>query len=133
VEDLGDLSPLASAYARARGADRMSSFGDFVAISDVCDLQTAKIISREVSDGIIAPGYAPEALEVLKKKKGGGYCVLEIDPNYFPRDLETKTLFGMSMEQKRNDAVIDKAVFANLVSKQKNVNIYILVHSENNH
>jgi len=121
VEDLGELSPLATAYARARGADRMSSFGDFVALSDVCDVQTAKIISREVSDGIIAPGYTPEALEVLKKKKGGGYCVLQIDPNYTPRDLETKTLFGMSMEQKRNDAIIDKSVFANLVTKRKNL------------
>jgi len=78
VEDLGQLTPLATAYARARGADRMSSFGDFVALSDICDIQTAKIISREVSDGIIAPGYTPEALDVLKKKKGGGYCVLQV-------------------------------------------------------
>jgi len=126
VEDLGTLSPLATAYARARGADRMSSFGDFVALSDVCDLQTAKIISREVSDGIIAPGYSPEALEVLKKKKGGGFCVLQIDPEYVPRDAETKTLFGMSMEQKRNDAVIDPQVFTNLVTKRKNLNNYAI-------
>jgi len=121
VEDLGELTPLAAAYARARGADRMSSFGDFVAVSDVCDLQTAKIISREVSDGIIAPGYTPEALEALKKKKGGGYCVLQIDPNYMPKDIEMKTLFGLNLEQKRNDALIDKSVFSNLVTKRKDI------------
>jgi phosphoribosylaminoimidazolecarboxamide formyltransferase/IMP cyclohydrolase len=121
VDDLGNLSPLATAYARARGADRMSSFGDFVALSDVCDLQTAKIISREVSDGIIAPGYSPEALETLLKKKGGGYCVIQIDPNYVPKDIETKTLFGLSMEQKRNDAVINKDVFSNLVTSRKDL------------
>jgi phosphoribosylaminoimidazolecarboxamide formyltransferase/IMP cyclohydrolase len=121
VEDLGDLSPLATAYARARGADRMSSFGDFVALSDECDAQTARIISREVSDGVIAPGYSAEALELLKKKKGGGYCVLQIDPNYTPRDLETKTIFGLSLEQKRNDAVIDKNVFTNVVTNRKDL------------
>ncbi|CAG7733420.1 unnamed protein product [Allacma fusca] len=121
VEDLGDLSPLATAYARARGADRMSSFGDFVALSDECDAQTARIISREVSDGVIAPGYSAEALELLRKKKGGGYCVLQIDPNYLPKDLETKTIFGMSLEQKRNDAVIDKSVFTNVVTNRKDV------------
>lgn len=121
VEDLGELTPLATAYARARGADRMSSFGDFVALSDPCDLLTAKIISREVSDGIIAPGYTPEALEVLKKKKGGGYCVLQIDPNYVPKDIEIKTIFGLSLEQKRNDAVIDKNLFSNVVTAKKNL------------
>ncbi|CAL8109597.1 unnamed protein product [Orchesella dallaii] len=121
VDDLGDLSPLATAYARARGADRMSSFGDFVALSDICDAQTAKIISREVSDGIIAPGYTPEALELLKKKKGGGYCVLQIDPNYEPKDVETRTLFGLGLQQKRNDAVIDKKVFENVVTKRKDL------------
>ena len=119
VEDLGDLTPLAAAYARARGADRMSSFGDFVALSDECDAMTARIISREVSDGVIAPGYSPEALELLRKKKGGGYCVLQIDPNYVPRDLETKTLFGLSLEQRRNDAVIDRNLFTNIVSEKK--------------
>jgi len=95
-------------------------------LSDVCDIQTAKIISREVSDGIIAPGYSPEAMEVLKKKKGGAFCVLQIDPNYVPKDIETKTLFGMSMEQKRNDAVIDPAVFAKLVTKRKNLSNFAI-------
>lgn len=104
------LSPLATAYARARGADRMSSFGDFIALSDTCDVPTAKIISREVSDGIIAPGYTPEALEILKKKKNGGYCVLQIDSEYEPTPLERKTLFGMTMEQPRNNAVVDKVI-----------------------
>jgi phosphoribosylaminoimidazolecarboxamide formyltransferase/IMP cyclohydrolase len=121
VDDLGELSGLATAYARARGADRMSSFGDFVAVSDVCDAQTARIISREVSDGIIAPGYSPEALELLKKKKGGGYCVLQIDPNYAPKDTELRTLFGLHMEQKRNDAVIDKKLFENVVTTRKDL------------
>lgn len=117
VDDLyAQLTPLATAYARARGADRMSSFGDFVALSDRCDLITAKIISREVSDGIIAPGYDADALEVLKKKKNGGYCVLQIDADYEPNPIERKTLFGLEMEQKRNDCVIDRNVFANVVS-----------------
>ncbi|XP_026830664.1 bifunctional purine biosynthesis protein PURH-like [Ooceraea biroi] len=117
VDDLFDqLTPLATAYARARGADRMSSFGDFVALSEPCDVITAKIISREVSDGIIAPGYSPEALEILKKKKSGGYCVLQIDPSYVPSPLERKTLYGLVMEQKRNDAVIDRSMFANVVT-----------------
>lgn len=123
VDDvLATLSPLAIAYARARGADRMSSFGDFVALSDICDLPTAKLISREVSDGIIAPGYTPEALEVLKKKKNGSYCVLQIDPEYEPSAIERKTLFGMTMEQRRNDAVIDKNLFQNIVTKNKSLN-----------
>ncbi|XP_073815203.1 bifunctional purine biosynthesis protein ATIC [Musca autumnalis] len=120
VDDLYDsLTPLATAYARARGADRMSSFGDFVALSDVCDVVTAKIISREVSDGIIAPGYEPAALEILKKKKNGAYCILEMDPNYEPSVLERKTIFGLTLEQKRNDAVIDPSLFSNVVTKQK--------------
>ncbi|KAI8130613.1 hypothetical protein FF38_02767 [Lucilia cuprina] len=118
VDDLYDsLTPLATAYARARGADRMSSFGDFVALSDVCDVVTAKIISREVSDGIIAPGYEPAALEILKKKKNGSYCILEMDPSYEPSALERKTIFGLTLEQKRNDAVIEPSLFTNVVTK----------------
>ncbi|XP_037807467.1 bifunctional purine biosynthesis protein ATIC isoform X2 [Lucilia sericata] len=118
VDDLYDsLTPLATAYARARGADRMSSFGDFVALSDVCDVVTAKIISREVSDGIIAPGYEPAALEILKKKKNGAYCILEMDPSYEPSALECKTIFGLTLEQKRNDAVIEPSLFTNVVTK----------------
>jgi len=93
VDDMGDLSPLASAYARARGADRMSSFGDFIALSDVCDADTAKLIKREVSDGIIAPGYEPEALEILKAKKKGNYAVIQIDPAYVPDPVETKDVY----------------------------------------
>ncbi|XP_068760919.1 bifunctional purine biosynthesis protein ATIC-like isoform X1 [Montipora capricornis] len=120
VDDMIDnLTPLATAYARARGADRMSSFGDWVALSDVCDLPTAKIISREVSDGIIAPGYAADALEVLKKKKGGKYCVLEMNPSYEPPDSETRTLFGLKLQQLRNNAKIDQSVFTNIASKKK--------------
>lgn len=122
VDDLFDsLTPLATAYARARGADRMSSFGDFVALSDTCDLVTAKIISREVSDGIVAPGYTEEALQLLKKKKNGAYCVLQIDPTYEPSPVERKTLFGLQMEQRRNDADINKALFTNVVTKDKNL------------
>jgi len=122
VDDLyKNLTPMATAYARARGADRMSSFGDFVALSDTCDAVTARIISREVSDGIIAPGYHNEALEILKKKKSGGYCILQMDPSYQPSDIETRTLFGLNMSQRRNDAVIDKNVFTNVVSKNKTV------------
>jgi len=122
VDDLFEqLTPLAIAYARARGADRMSSFGDFVALSDPCDVATAKLVSREVSDGIIAPGYAPEALEILKKKKNGNYCVLQIDPNYVPDPIERKVLFGLTMEQQRNDAVINKELFTNVVTKNKSL------------
>ncbi|XP_072397998.1 bifunctional purine biosynthesis protein ATIC [Diabrotica undecimpunctata] len=122
VDDLaGKLTPLAIAYARARGADRMSSFGDFVALSDVCDQITARLVSREVSDGIIAPGYTPEALELLKKKKNGGYCILQIDPSYVPSPIERKILFGLTLEQKRNDAEINKSVFTNIVSENKNL------------
>nr|XP_018896907.1 PREDICTED: bifunctional purine biosynthesis protein PURH [Bemisia tabaci] len=111
------LTPLANAYARARGADRMSSFGDFIALSDVCDLATAKIISREVSDGVIAPGYTQEAFNLLKAKKNGSYCMLEIDPNYEPSEKEVKTVFGLTLEQKRNTAKIDSSLFANVVTK----------------
>lgn len=120
VDDLYDqLTPLATAYARARGADRMSSFGDFIALSEPCDIVTARIISREVSDGIIAPGYSEEALQILKKKKSGGYCILQIDPFYVPSAIERKTLYGLIMEQKRNDAIIDKSTFDNVVTKSK--------------
>jgi phosphoribosylaminoimidazolecarboxamide formyltransferase/IMP cyclohydrolase len=122
VDDLSEqLTPLAVAYARARGADRMSSFGDFVALSDPCDAATARIISREVSDGIIAPGYTPEALELLKKKKGGAYCVLQIDPTYEPHPVEQKVLFGLTLEQQRNNAVINKQLFSNIVSQKEEV------------
>ncbi|KAM9765994.1 bifunctional purine biosynthesis protein ATIC [Menidia menidia] len=114
---LKDLTPLATAYARARGSDRMSSFGDFIAVSDVCDVPTAKIISREVSDGIIAPGYEEEALKILSKKKNGNYCVLQMDPDYEPDQTELRVLFGLHLKQKRNDALIDKAFFSNVVSK----------------
>uniref|UniRef100_A0A2A4J3H0 Bifunctional purine biosynthesis protein ATIC n=1 Tax=Heliothis virescens TaxID=7102 RepID=A0A2A4J3H0_HELVI len=113
---LPNLTPLACAYARARGADRMSSFGDFVAISDECDAITARIISREVSDGIVAPGYSAEALEILKKKKGGNYCVLQMDPNYEPDLMEQKTIFGLTLEQRRNDAKITPDLFKNVVT-----------------
>lgn len=122
VDDIyNDLTPLAAAYARARGADRMSSFGDFIALSDVCDKTTAKIISREVSDGIVAPGYSPEAFEILKKKKNGAYCILQMDPNYEPPELEQRTLFGLTLEQARNNAKIDENVFKNVVSNNKNL------------
>ncbi|EIN09459.1 bifunctional purine biosynthesis protein ade10 [Punctularia strigosozonata HHB-11173 SS5] len=120
VDDLKEsLTPLASAYARARGADRMSSFGDFIALSAPCDLATAKIISREVSDGVIAPGYSEGALEVLKKKKGGKYCVLQIDPDYTPPEIETRQVYGIHMQQRRNDAVIDANLFTNIVTQNK--------------
>ena len=103
VDDLGELSPLASAYARARGADRMSSFGDFIALSDICDKDTAALIKREVSDGVVAPGYTDEALELLKQKKNGNYCVIRIDPDYVPAPIETKDVFGVTFEQGRNE------------------------------
>lgn len=114
---MADLSPLATAYARARGSDRMSSFGDFIAVSDVCDVATAKIISREVSDGIIAPGYDEEALKILSKKKNGNYCVLQMDPDYEPDEMEVRVLFGLHLKQKRNGGKIDKEFFSNIVSK----------------
>ena len=121
VDDLGELSPLACAYARARGADRMSSFGDFIALSDVCDVSTAKLIKREVSDGVIAPGYEPEALEILKEKKKGNYNVIQIDPNYVPAPIEHKDVFGIQFEQGRNELVIDDALFANVVTENKEI------------
>jgi len=119
VDDLGDLSPLACAYARARGADRMSSFGDFISLSDVCDADTARLIKREVSDGVIAPGYEAEALEILKAKKNGNYNVIEIDPDYVPNPLEHKDVFGITFEQGRNELNIDDEFFANVVTENK--------------
>ncbi len=119
VQDQGELSPMAAAYARARGADRMSSFGDFISLSDVCDVCTAKLIKREVSDGIIAPGYEPEALEILKEKKKGNYAVIEIDPAYRPAPIEHKEVFGVTFEQGRNELVIDENMLTNIVTKNK--------------
>ena len=121
VDDLGQLSPLACAYARARGADRMSSFGDFIALSDVCDVDTANLIAREVSDGVIAPGYSDEALEILKQKKKGMYNVIQIDENYVPQPLEHKDVFGITFEQGRNELKIDEEFFANVVTENKNM------------
>ena len=121
VDDLGELSPLASAYARARGADRMSSFGDFVALSDVCDVSTAKILKREVSDGIIAPGYEPEALEILKSKKRGTYNIIKIDQNYVPNPIEHKEVFGITFEQGRNELQINNEFISNIVTDNKEV------------
>ncbi|MBR3404737.1 MAG: phosphoribosylaminoimidazolecarboxamide formyltransferase [Firmicutes bacterium] len=121
VDDVKKLSPLACAYARARGADRMSSFGDFIALSDVCDVATARLIRREVSDGVIAPGYEPKALEMLQKKKNGGYCVLQIDPEYKPAPIERKQVFGVTFEQGRNELNIDENFFANIVTENKNL------------
>lgn len=121
VDDMGDLSPLASAYARARGADRMSSFGDFISLSDVCDVDTARLIKREVSDGIIAPGYEPEALEILKAKKKGNYAVIKIDPEYVPNPIETKDVYGVTFEQGRNELVINDELFANVVTENKEI------------
>ncbi len=121
VDDLGELSPLACAYARARGADRMSSFGDFIALSDVCDVETARLIKREVSDGVIAPGYEPEALEILKAKKKGAYNVIQIDESYVPAPTEVKQVYGISFEQGRNELKIDDAFFDNIVTKEKDL------------
>lgn len=117
VDNIENLSPLANAYARARGADRMSSFGDFIALSNIVDLPTAQIISKEVSDGVIAPGYEPEALELLKAKKKGKYCVLQIDPNYNPNSIEKRTVYGITLEQKRNDAIFNSSTFKEFNSK----------------
>ncbi|MCR5387617.1 MAG: phosphoribosylaminoimidazolecarboxamide formyltransferase [Lachnospiraceae bacterium] len=122
VDDMDiEFSPLACAYAKARGADRMSSFGDFISLSDVCDEATALIIKREVSDGVIAPGYTPEALEILKTKKKGNYNVIEIDPSYVPEPLEKKDVFGITFEQGRNELEIGKDFFANIVTDNKNL------------
>ncbi|EDO14386.1 hypothetical protein Kpol_208p4 [Vanderwaltozyma polyspora DSM 70294] len=121
VSDIENLSPLACAYARARGSDRMSSFGDWIALSNIVDVPTAQIISKEVSDGVIAPGFKPEALEILKKKKKGKYCILQIDPNYEPEPIETRMVYGINLQQKRNDAIINKGTFREIVSKNKNL------------
>ena len=121
VEDMGDLSPLACAYARARGADRMSSFGDFIALSDVCDLDTARLIKREVCDGVIAPGYTEEALELLKQKKKGNYNVIQINPDYVPAPIEKKQVYGITFEQGRNELNIDDELLSNIVTQNKEV------------
>ena len=122
VDDMDvEFTPLANAYARARGADRMSSFGDFISLSDVCDVATAKIIKREVSDGVIAPGYEPEALEILKAKKKGNYNVIEIDADYVPAPVERKEVFGITFEQGRNELKIDDEFFANIVTENKEI------------
>ena len=121
VADLGELSPLACAYARARGADRMSSFGDFIALSDVCDTDTAKLIKREVSDGVIAPGYTDEALKILKQKKKGNYNVIQIDPDYVPAPLERKQVYGITFEQGRNELDINDEFLSNVVTANKEI------------
>ncbi len=121
VDDLGALSPLACAYARARGADRMSSFGDFISLSDICDADTAKLIKREVSDGVIAPGYTEEALNILKQKKKGNYNVIQIDPNYVPDPLEKKQVFGITFEQGRNELSVDDKLLSNIVTDNKTI------------
>lgn len=121
VDDLGELSPLASAYARARGADRMSSFGDFIALSDVCDADTARLIKREVSDGVIAPGYTEEALALLKSKKNGNYNIIQIDPDYVPAPIERKQVFGITFEQGRNELDINGDLLSNIVTVNKEI------------
>ena len=121
VDDMGDLSPLACAYARARGADRMSSFGDFISLSDVCDAVTARLIKREVSDGVIAPGYTDEALEILKAKKNGNYNIIKIDENYTPAPLEHKQVFGVTFEQGRQELPIDDELLSNIVTENKEI------------
>ncbi|HJA94446.1 MAG TPA: phosphoribosylaminoimidazolecarboxamide formyltransferase [Candidatus Eisenbergiella merdipullorum] len=123
VDDLGELSPLACAYARARGADRMSSFGDFIALSDVCDKDTARLIKREVSDGVIAPGYTPEALELLKQKKKGNYNIIQIDPAYWPAPIEKKQVYGITFEQGRNDLCVDDEMLSNVVTENKDISV----------
>ena len=121
VDDLGELSPLACAYARARGADRMSSFGDFIALSDVCDADTAKLIKREVSDGVIAPGYTEEALAILALKKNGNYNVIQIDPEYKPAEIERKQVYGITFEQGRNELAINDELLSNIVTENKEI------------
>ncbi|MCQ2521181.1 MAG: phosphoribosylaminoimidazolecarboxamide formyltransferase [Lachnospiraceae bacterium] len=121
VDDLGELSPLACAYARARGADRMSSFGDFISLSDECDVDTAKLIKREVSDGVIAPGYSAEALEILKEKKNGNYNIIKIDPSYKPEPIEHKDVFGITFEQGRNELEINRELLSNVVTDNKEI------------
>ena len=120
VDDL-ELSPLACAYAKARGADRMSSYGDFIALSDVCDVPTAKMIQREVSDGVIAPGYEPEALEILKSKRKGTYCIIKMDENYKPAEIERKQVYGVTFEQGRNELVIDDEMMSHIVTENKDL------------
>ncbi len=123
IDELGiddsELSEIATAYVRARGADRMSSYGDFVALSDMCDEQTAKLLLKEVSDGIIAPGYSKEALEILRNKRRGNYLIIQIDPNYIPKEIERKEVYGITFEQKRNDTKISEALFTNIPTKNK--------------
>ena len=121
VDDLGELSPLACAYARARGADRMSSYGDFIALSDVCDVPTAKMIQREVSDGIIAPGYTDEALEILKSKRKGTYNIIQMDENYKPDPIERKQVYGVTFEQGRQELPIDFDMLKNIVTENKDI------------
>lgn len=121
VDDLGELSPLACAYARARGADRMSSFGDFIALSDVCDADTAKLIKREVSDGVIAPGYTDEAIELLMQKKKGNYNIIQIDESYVPAEIEKKQVYGITFEQGRNELDINGELLSNIVTKNKDI------------
>ena len=121
VEEYGDLSPLACAYARARGADRMSSFGDFISLSDVCDEDTAMLIRHEVSDGVIAPGYTEKALEILKGKKKGGYVVIQMDPEYVPEPLEHRQIFGITFEQGRQELAIDDQLLSNIVTENKTI------------
>ncbi len=121
VDDLGELSPLACAYARARGADRMSSFGDFIALSDICDADTAKLIKREVSDGVIAPGYTDEALAILKEKKKGNYNVIHIDENYVPAPIEQKQVYGITFEQGRNELDVNGDLLSNIVTDNKEI------------
>ena len=121
VDDMGDLSPIACAYARARGADRMSSFGDFIALSDVCDKDTASLIKREVSDGVIAPGYTEEALEILKQKKNGNYNVIQIDENYKPAPIEHKEVFGVTFELGRQELAINDELISNIVTENKDL------------
>lgn len=121
VDDLENLSPMACAYARARGADRMSSYGDFVALSDTCDVPTAKMLQREVSDGIIAPDYTDEALEILKSKRKGTYNIIKIDPNYVPEEIETKQVFGITFEQGRNNLKINNELLQNIVTDNKEI------------
>ena len=127
VDDLGELSPLACAYARARGADRMSSFGDFIALSDVCDVDTAKLIKREVSDGVIAPGYTDEALEILKAKKKGNYNIIQIDESYVPAELEKKQVYGITFEQGRNELDVNGDLLSNIVTKNKEIPDWALI------
>jgi phosphoribosylaminoimidazolecarboxamide formyltransferase / IMP cyclohydrolase len=127
VADIDDESGLATAYARARGADRMSSFGDWIALSETVDVATAKLISREVSDGVIAPDYDPAALDILKKKKGGKYTILKMNPNYSPPAPEVRQVYGITLQQQRNDVKIDYGTFTNVVSSKKELSDAALI------